>query len=213
MTKRLFLASCVCSLLLILGACSKAPNRYYPLAKGRTWKYQITIKGGFGQQADATISVTNLPARPVHGKIVTPQKTAMQYHGQTQYEFDYMASDASGIYTFAVQHPGDVEPKVTSPVEYTLKRPIKVGSSWSASVDSPNGHTEPGKATIEKLDDTVDVPAGTFRNCVEVHIVGTAKRTPPEEQYLWFAPSVGLVKQVTKVSNNSASLQLVSFTK
>jgi hypothetical protein len=213
MTKGFLLGATISCLLLGLGACSKAPKAYYPLAPGRTWTYHMSMKFGFGQGASATVTITNLATRQLGGKTVTPQKAETQLGGNSHYEFDYMAEDRNGVYEFAEQDSGDVEPKVKSVPEYTLKEPIKVGGSWSATVDSPSGHPVPGEATIESTDEAVDVPAGSFKDCVKVHIVGTAKGATGNEEYEWFAPSVGLVKEVARAPSASASLLLVSFTK
>lgn len=210
--KRYILFGVFC-LSLSLAACSQEPTRYYPLTQGRTWTYQLSIKTAGGQEGDATLKVTNLAARKLRGRTVTPQKAKMQFRGEAHFEFDYMAQDRNGIYTYAEQSPRDVEPQVKTRREYTLKLPIKVGTSWSSSVDAPGANTVPGKATIEGVGETVDVPAGTFNGCVKVHIVGAAKGTSGDEQYLWFAPSVGLIKEITKAGSGEASLQLTSFTK
>ncbi len=206
----LFGVFCLC---FGLAACSQAPTQYYPLTQGRTWTYQLSIKTAGGQEGDATLKVTNLAARKLRGRIVTPQKAKVQFRGEAHFEFDYMAQDRNGIYTYAEQGPRDVEPQVKTKREYTLKLPIKVGTSWSSSVDLPGSNVVPGKATIEGVGETVDVPAGTFNGCVKVHIVGAAKGTTGDEQYLWFAPSVGMVKEISRAGGVAGSFELTSFTK
>jgi hypothetical protein len=213
MRRRFLFAISISFLLLSLGACSKAPKTYYPLAPGRTWTYQASMKNAFGEERNGTVTVTNLATRQLQGRTVTPQKVQISGPAREFSLFEYMAGDQSGVYTFANQTPADVEPKIKRVPDYMLKEPIKVGSSWSATADSPNGHWVTGEATIESTDEAVDVPAGSFKDCVKVHIVGNAKGATSNEQYMWFAPSVGLVKEVTRAPNTSGSLLLVSFRK
>jgi hypothetical protein len=215
MKKRLPLIISTFPLLVGLGACSKAPKTYYPLAQGRTWTYQVSFKLQtlFGGEQSGTLALANLAPRQLDGKSVTPQKMEMQIGGSSHYEFQYMVDDSSGVYEFAEQDSGDVEPKVKSVPEYTLKEPVKAGTSWSATVTSLSGPSVPGEATIESTDEAVDVPAGSFKDCVKVHIVGTAKGATGNEEYEWFAPSVGLVKDIFKSPNGTGSVVLVSFTK
>jgi hypothetical protein len=142
---------------------------------------------------------------------VTPQKGEARVGGQSFFHFQYIAEDKSGPYLFAEQDSGDVEPKVKSAPEYFLKEPVDVGNSWYATLDLGNGHSVPARATIESTDEPVDVPAGTFTHCVKVHIVATAKTAAGQDEYQWLAPSIGLVKDISRAAGTSA--QLVSFTK
>lgn len=213
MAKRFLLGISILWTFLGICSCTKSPADYFPLTTGRVWTYQVSLKGPFGQEVDVRTTITNLAARPLRGRTVTPQKMEFQALGRSHYEFQYMAEDRDGVYRFADQDSGDVEPKIESSTEYTLKAPLKSGTSWHATVDLPRGQPVPGVATIEGTKDVVDVPAGTFKDCIKVRIVGATKETAANEEYVWYAPSVGLVKEVTKALGNSSSLQLVSFSK
>ena len=213
MTKQYFFAASIACLMLSLGSCSKSPTTYYPLGQGRVWTYQMSMKMAFGGEGDATMTVTNLATRQLGGKTVTPQKAKIQFRGESHYSFTYVAEDPSGVLTVANQDSGDVEPTLKDPPEYLLKRPIKTGTTWAATLNPGNGHSVPSKATIESTDETVDVPAGTFKGCVKVHVVGNTKGTTDQDAYMWFAPSVGMIKIIEKEGGTASSMVLESFKK
>lgn len=210
MKKRLLIAVAIPCLVLALWACSKVPETYYPLGEGKTWKYQVS-KTTFGVTVGGQLTVTNLEARQLKGRKVTPRKIEVQAQGRSVTSFEYVGEDDNGVYTFAWQDPDDVDPKLKSASEYQLKKPLKVGSTWDTTLDLGGGSSVPAKATIESIDEVVDVPAGTFKGCLKVHTVGTGKEATGRDQYDWFAPSVGLVKSVSGGVN--VSMQLESFTK
>ena len=209
MRKQLAVAAGIVCLMLSVWACSKGPATYYPLGEGRTWKYQISAPTGSGE-VQGEITASNLATRELKGKKVTPQKYEMQGGGRSiALSSIYIAEDANGIYIFAQQFPHDVEPKITSVPEYVLKKPVKVGSTWDTTLELGGGRSVPANATIASIDEVVDVPAGTFKDCVKVRIIGTDKGATGREAYRWFAPSVGLVKRI----DPGGTMQLGSFTK
>ncbi len=206
MKNRLLIAIAIPCLVLALPACSKAPDSYYPLGEGKTWKYQVgTARGRL------TLTITNLVARELKGRKVTPRKCQLQALGGSDTFFEYVGEDENGVYTFAMQDSEDVDPKLKSPPDYHLKKPLKVGSTWDRTLDLGGGSSLPAKATIESVDEVVDVPAGTFKSCLKVHTAATDGGVTGRDQYDWFAPSVGLVKTVSQGTN--MSFQLESFTK
>ncbi len=212
MTKRFLLATGIACLSIIVGACSKAPTTYYPLGEGRTWKYQMSGQNGSGGQYAGTLTVTNLAARELQGKKVTPQKVETQVLGQSQFSFGYEAEDENGIYTFAEQGSNDVEPKLKDAPVYSLKKPLRVGNSWDTTSVLEGGRSVPGKARVESVDEVVDVPAGTFEGCVKVRVVTTVDEAKGRDGgYTWYAPSIGMVKVVYTAMN--FSLQLESYSK
>lgn len=208
MKKQLLTGAGITCLVLTFWACSKAPETYYPLGEGRTWKYQVSVKKEFGT-VGVTLTVVNLASRELKGKKVTPQRVQGQGPAGSYTGFEYIAEDENGVYSFAVQGPDDVEPKTTSAPDYSLKKPVKVGNAWDTTLDLGGGRSVPAKAAIASIEEVVDVPAGTFKDCVRVRIVGTVKEATGHEAYCWYAPSVGLVKSVYP----TRSTQLESFTK
>ena len=205
-TKRFLLGASILCLLLSFGACSKGPSTYYPLDHGKTWRYEILGQGA----ENLALTVTNLAPRQLDGTMITPQRLDSQILGQRHYLFEYYGTDLKGIYRFAVQREQDAEPqRETDAIQhYILKGPMEVGNRWIFPVDfvSPRPYPESVEATIEATNETVDVPAGTFKGCIKVRIGAAADS---HVTYEWFAPSVGMVKGFA----NGSSIQLVSFTK
>jgi hypothetical protein len=209
MKKQLLADIGIACFMLSLWACSKAPTTYFPLGEGRTWNYQASVETGLGGKQAVTLIVTNLAARELKGKKVTPQKDEIQILGESQFSFEYMAEDEKGIYTFAEQGSNDAEPKLKVSPCYNLKKPLRVGNSWDTTLDLGGGRSVPAKATVESVDEVVDVPAGTFKGCVKVRVTATVAEAKGRDQYSWYAQSIGLVKLV----DNEMSLQLVSYAK
>ena len=193
------------SVLLFVG-CGRSDRTLYPLGQGLTWEYQIAAGSMLGLEGEQRVTVTNLPQRDLSGRRVTPQKVDI---GQ-QSHFSFVVSDQSGIYEYAHQPAGAVEPKILPTPSYYIKYPLKTGATWEGTTEtnlltkkvSISTHT-----TVESMDEAVTVPAGTFEHCVKTKTVGetsqnlgafmgTARVTV--EEYSWFCPGVGMVKAVRK---------------
>jgi hypothetical protein len=90
---------------------------------------------------------------------------------------------------------------------YIIRYPIKIGTSWEVKARSKLLNNAPGilKKTIEAIDDTVTVPAGTFKNCLRIKGEGVIRKEELGneiivniEEYEWYAPGVGLIKYIGK---------------
>lgn len=213
MTKQYLFAASIVILMLGSGSCSKSPATYCPLDQGRVWTYQMLMKMPSGVERSGTITITNLAPRELDGKTVTPEKEEGQGSSVTHYIFSYLAEDPSGVLTVAKQDSGDVKPTIYNPPRYLIKKPIRPGTTWAAFLPSANGGEVPAKATIESTDETVDVPAGTFKHCVKIHIVGDSKQAAGQDEYRWLAPSIGLIKVIENGVSIPNSILLVSFKK
>jgi hypothetical protein len=158
------------------------------------------------------LTITNLAARRVQGKFVTPQKVESQMAGPSHFSLEFVAVDAGGVYTAADPYFGYGEPKLKSAPQYLLKNPLSAGTAWETTLNLSNNQTVPAKAVIESVADVVAVPAGTFRGCIRVRTVGADEATKAYETTVWYAPSVGGVKAVVHTTIDMVS-QLESFTK
>ena len=83
------------------------------------------------------------------------------------------------------------------------------------------------ESTLETVEETITVPAGTYEKCIRVVSTGSAtKNLGPfmgtanitVEEHNWYAPGVGLLKSIRKEQSNhmmlgsgEISLQLVKF--
>jgi hypothetical protein len=203
-------------------------ENYYPLDVGNSLRYQLSIKQSskVKHHRDAvaqefTLILTNLLKQQLHGKEVTPVKAEMQTQNRNQTFFNYEAEDENGIYLFAKQGFGDIEPKLEDSVNYEIKNPVRVGNTWEVTMGLMFGHAVPAKAEIVAMDDVVEVPAGTFQQCLKIRTIETSAPTKNgslidthnAEHYDWYAPSVGLVKSIHKDNEVTMSAELQSFKK
>lgn len=204
---------------------SIAADIYYPLEEGLTWVYQGNFPGGGG---DERVMITNLAQHVHKGKKVTPQK--LNIGGQTAFVF--IAQDEKGIYEFAKQYPNEFEPEIKTPSTYYIRTPLKVGTTWREEYKThflAEKVTLTVTNTIESLDESITVPAGTFKNCLKISTIGYTQKDMGQfigvdnvsvESYTWYALGVGMLKGMTKEKSNhmmvgtgEAAIQLESFKK
>lgn len=134
----------------------------------------------------------------------------------------YMHYDKIGVYTLAGQKPSDVEPQIVKNINYEIKYPIKVGTSWQKELTTYLLEKKIDVSCtrkIESLKDTVTVPAGTFKNCLRMKTWGKRVikgNNPYISKYLmptkgfwvsveihsWYAPKVGWIKSIIKHNTN-----------
>jgi hypothetical protein len=201
--------------LLTLAGCEGPPveNRYLPLGEGRTWRYKVTPRQMFDGD-ELLLDVTNLKARDLNGRQVTPRRFELDGHPSIQ----FLGVDHRGVYRWAVQAPEDAPPKFESDSAYYLMYPLERGKTWEEEAETtflskPVSLTL--KSKIESVGETVSVPAGDFEGCVKVLAEGS-KRIPVPGSYsrfdivsvryeTWYAPDVGLVKSDAEEFNNSTS--------
>lgn len=192
-------------------ACRPEQPSYFPLGAGWQYGYRLELKAEGAPRAEQMESVSlNLSRRTVDGLTTTPrlfQDGRIVFYGE----------DGEGMRAVALQEPGDaVAP--AAPGQYILKYPLEVGTHWRT----------PGRTVlltqrflsrkalpitigidldyrVEKMDETVRVPAGQFSNCLKLVGSGqTTVNTADNQNILdvrvdivaWYAPGVGLVKSV-----------------
>jgi len=213
---------------LLLVSCSGSDRSLSPAEQGLSWEYQVATGSMLGSSGGQRATVTNLPQRELSGRKVTPQR--IDFGGQSQ--FSFTVSDQTGVYEYARQAAGAVEPEILAAPSYSLKYPLKVGASWQGTTQTNmlmNKVSIATTTTIESMDEAVTVPSGNFEHCVKTKTVGetsqdlgafmgTAKVT--FEEHLWFCPGVGMVKAVRKEGSNhlmvgsgQVSMELASFKK
>lgn len=211
----------VASILFSLSACGDETSDYFPLKTDVTWVYRDTItirnKGNAGglERSRLATAATNMPPRSLGDRKTVPLLYA---DGRAL----YMARMGDGIALVGRSRPGDDAAQEIAP-RYLMKLPLAVGVSWSSdgetellrrtylsgagAVDKPIAADGPIVYTIESLGDTVHVRAGTFRHCLRIHGIGSAKLdwgepfgmlTVSFDVVRWYAPGVGLVKRTRK---------------
>ncbi len=171
MTRRLVLVSS------FLVACGGSSHTLYPLNEGHTCEYQVSIStmahnAGFTpMKFDTRMTVTNMPQRDLNGKRVTPQRADISQQSQ----FTFMAEDNTGLYEYARQTAGAVEPEILSTPVYYLKSPLKAGATWDGETETSLLRRKISistKVSVEAMQDIVTVPAGTFDDCVKTKTLG-----------------------------------------
>jgi hypothetical protein len=201
------LAAVLLSLSLLLAGNvqgSELDESYYPLKEGLRWEYTVMSSQGGPKK----LTITNLAPREVNGVKVTPRR--WQVDGASFVEF--MEKDNSGIYRYAEQGGEKQPPVVITPKEYHLKFPIAHGSSWDMTTRQGN-RTFKVSLTIESVSEEVTVPAGTFKDCLEIKQVGGDESGSSVLAYEWYAPGVGIVKSLATIKKKSPDGKIATETR
>ncbi|HVM96348.1 MAG TPA: hypothetical protein VMT89_08155, partial [Candidatus Acidoferrales bacterium] len=144
----------------------------------------------------------------------------------------YVTSGSNGIYTVAFQRFDKADITRLDQPSCVLRFPLRVGITCDAGHNEPVGDLEfplSGTQRTEAVDDTVVVPAGTFSHCVRVkselkgstHVPGVPGESELEATIVeWYAPNVGLVKQIgwevadpASIGWGTRTMELMSFKK
>lgn len=210
--KKIFVASFTVGLILNLSACSEAPegSQYFPLQKGLEWTYEVTTVYPDSSQKEE-LKIETL------GKQTFGDRS--YYVRRTDSGIDYYHNhDETGTYREGLRTLVEFKPRLDRSPRFVLKLPLEVGTEWS-EITQPmlfirvhpyrqkvgKGSKVPLSYRIESVTDTVTVAAGTFENCIKVVAEGKIEvYTNPVHGYSdipftiheWYAPNVGLVKQV-----------------
>ncbi|MBI4851237.1 MAG: hypothetical protein HY819_05365 [Acidobacteria bacterium] len=84
-------------------------------------------------------------------------------------------------------------------------------SEWTMNLSQEGiACTEGAKIKITSRSETVQVPAGTFQNCLKLEFTSNCNDAGVEAQ--WFAPNVGLVKQTESTFAGILTTELVKAT-
>ena len=199
-------------LCLILQACDKpASDDYFPLNKGLHWEYQLTIE--HPQRLDTrTLIIETQGQTTLKEQAVSVRTTS----DGTDY---YIARQADGFYRLAKRTLVESQPQLDSTPRMVLPLPIAQakGKTWSAisqpyliervfegqDVMTADALQFPMTYSVLSLDETVELPAGTFNHCVLVEgqtdlslyaDARTGNSIVPITTREWYAPGVGLVK-------------------
>lgn len=172
-------------------------EKYYPLKEGMTWVYSATSTKSGVQK----ITVTNLAPRELQGKTVTPRK--WEVGGGVRHFF--IAQDDYGVYRYAEQMTAAAEPKIVTPKVYYLKNPVDKGTDWD-NITKMGENELKVNITIESIRETVQVPAGTYKECVKLKHEGSMQEAQASftlTAYEWYGPGVGLVKSLFTIKKKA----------
>jgi hypothetical protein len=198
-TRSIILAIVIAFLLPAPYGLAAPVEDYYPLKPGMTWEYTVVSS----KAGTRKITIRDLPAREINGKQMTPREWKM---GSTV-KYYLMARDDLGIYRYGELKSEKGEPEVTTPKVYSLKEPVDRGTTWDIVTQMGDRQVKVN-LTVEKIDDVVQVPAGTFKDCVKIKHEGKAQ--PGKDRpgfailaYEWYAPGTGLVKSLATIREES----------
>lgn len=189
-------------------------GNYYPLETGYTWLYQFSASGTL-DTVTGERTIENLPRRKLDTKEVTPQKVEVKRDGAGQPSFVFLTEDETGVYEVARQRADDIDPTVYKKPVCRIRYPAEVGTEWKAPVKITLLELVESEVqatfSVEKRDEVVTVPAGTFENCLRVKAVAETREnlglafgtaSIQVEHHLWYAPHVGLVKHIVSEKSN-----------
>ncbi len=174
-------------------------ENYLPLKEGMVWEFQhkmFDLKSK--DQIDSGKSIKkNLAQMQLRGMKVIPQIYSFfqQNNVLKQETKSFLVQDDKGIFVFARQSAKDNEPTIQEKY-YILKFPISKGASWQQEAEGLIL-----RDTIESIDASVQVPAGSFNNCLVMKKLYIDPKNPEktvQESVFWFAPDVGNVKVITR---------------
>lgn len=216
--KKPFIIAAVILTFLLPGAswAVEPATNYYPLKEGMTWVYSVTSTRPGPQK----ITITNLAPRKLEGKTVYPRK--WDFGGGVKYYF--VAKDDIGVYRYGEQTGEDGKLQITKPKVYYLKDPVDVGTYWDIATKMGPDNLKVD-ITIESIRETVQVPAGKYKDCVMLKHVGKVQAKKGSAglsltAYEWYAPKVGLVKSMFTINKgpkgkggttDTSTYQLESF--
>jgi hypothetical protein len=194
-----------------------SPDSYFPMKDGMRWEYQYKVMDlkSKSQIGSGKSIKKNLVPMELQGTNVVPQVYSFYEPANVlkQETTSYVAKDAAGFYVLARKGASDKEPVLLPEKYYVLKFPLDKGASWKQSVE---GFIL--QDTVESTDASVQVPAGTFSNCLmikKLYFNPKNPTTPVKETDFWFAPDVGNVKVVIKHPQEDKKIvqELVSLKK
>lgn len=216
-------------------SCSHNKQSYFPLSKGYKWHYDVTLITRDGLIHQKYI-LNNLGKSELNGKPVYLRRSL---DGTILY---YSMDDKGIVYLGWVSNliPGLV---FQDDEQIVLRNPIKVDTTWEQKTftrllkkTGPPQKTEfkiiaevPLDVKIESLTETVHVPAGEFKDCMQITMKGSAMKDAGNyvgltlvgvEQTSWYAKGVGLVKlervettQSNALDKGSLLVELTDFDK
>ncbi|MBT8446060.1 MAG: hypothetical protein KJO38_02860 [Gammaproteobacteria bacterium] len=212
---------------LLTAGCSGPGSDYFPLEGGLTWQYRISFKTMDGLKEKRYV-VDALGPEQMGSRMVYPKRAL---DGSLLL---FVRKD-SGIFRVGRKPRSRRDVIADEPPMTVLPLPIDSQTSWRAtSYTQALERTGPPQETLYRIsapvkmsyevqstDDTVEVPAGTFRDCLRVN--GTGEVNIDAGNYIgrvtirvthtdWYAPGVGLVKSVREEHTGAAALAYGSST-
>jgi hypothetical protein len=170
----------------------KSPN-YYPLKEGSKWEYKLNV---MGQTVAVAFQINK--TEMIGDKKVAVIETVV--NGNTA-ATEHIESNEKGIFRHKFNML-DVKPALP-----LLKYPVKKGDAWVSDVEMGGQKV---KADTKVNLEEVTVPAGKYEAAavsIETEVMGQKVTTT-----YWFAPNVGIVKQIFNLGGVQGTMELEKYT-
>lgn len=206
--------------LLAATACERAidPARWFPLDEGLTWRYRTelpqrkqTVDSVYRVLGRRTMSDVGLHGR--REKEMAREGIAVEEHrstyptmwsGPNEVELSIWVTDGAWRNRVYMQYDGDaLVPQAGFEDRHVLPVELRAGLAWESEtviVGQKAGEGYTHRHRLEREDEAIIVPAGTFRGCLRLEtesVIRPEAPGKPEIVYLyreWYAPEVGLVR-------------------
>lgn len=170
-------------------------DKYYPLKKGSTWEYVTAGKSFRIELVEFEMVGDTLCAKlesMLNGNTVASEHVAVKDDGVYRYKYNNI--------------------EISPPLKF-LALPVGPDKTWQvdSSATTPNGETLNLKGQFTTKAETVKVPAGDYEAISSTSSSFEVMGQKLEMSY-FFAPDVGMVKQVVKVGNNTVTVELQKYT-
>ncbi len=200
----------------LLVSCDQKDLSYFPLTEGIEWRYRVILKAS-GSSEQSRYYLRSEGSREYEGR---------EYHvhrsltgTQTLFSITDSGVEKFGYVLRQEQTPVLLEDKV-----FLIPYPEVEGYEWENTIrtrllirkgapgESSILANVPAENVIESLNETVQVPAGKFKNCMKISTDGFAfhsgtqhkSRTLVEiKESRWYARGVGLVKSIRLETSTS----------
>jgi hypothetical protein len=203
-------------------ACGRSEPAYFPLGEGLYYQYGVTVNTVFLEKKSKYV-IRTLAPRDLDGRRVYPRAI--------NNDLVYFYSDAQdGVHRVATRRTEGTETIIDDAQKRILPRPLRVGAAWDQETITGVLETvvDPFRRiyrlelpvtmhyTVESLSETVQVPAGTYYDCLKVRGVGaTEHKGDPAirkadvnvDNTDWYAPGVGLVKTFRRETTTNKNLK------
>ncbi len=210
------------SLSILVTSCAvEQSSSYFPLEEGLTWYYQVTKTTRDSVQQQKYI-YTSIAEKIVEGRSVSVRKSVdgtLFYYRETEAGLRYMGKEIQ---------VGTVR-EFLQDEHLIFRYPLEKGQQWQDATSTkllvktgPPQSTELKieadmflKVSIDAIDETINVPAGTFHHCIKIIKQGSEFKDVGNyigrtiirvKEAVWYAPGVGLVKSVREEMTDSQAL-------
>lgn len=188
-------------------------HSFFSLDANEKHEFSATYKIDFPVQ----LSIVTHAKAPtsIEGREVIP--VLEEYSGPrgSMSSFTFYEVKDDGVYEVARQGPTDVAPRWLKAPRMRMPASPQVGQKWASEfkadeiggLGGPKTVSIPTDVVVDSLSETVSIPFGSFENCLLIVAEGSTeidvgglmgKRNFSVSIHSWYAPGVGLVKQIIK---------------